>query len=140
MCIRDRYVFLHSNKYARVDGRIALVGISKKHSAVKGEIERVVLRDYEDKKMTGKRKHGAIMIEEKTGLGEIHMTNGKVFKIRAVIKGKLLEINSAVAKDPSLLKLSPEKNGYIAVIQPLQSEPERIVKTLIKGEDYEPNA
>eukprot|EP00826_Nyctotherus_ovalis_P006228 TRINITY_DN11451_c0_g2_i4.p2 TRINITY_DN11451_c0_g2~~TRINITY_DN11451_c0_g2_i4.p2 ORF type:complete len:117 (+),score=37.38 TRINITY_DN11451_c0_g2_i4:58-408(+) len=52
----DQYVFLHSNKYARVDGRIALVGISKKHSAVKGEIERVVLRDYEDKKMTGKRK------------------------------------------------------------------------------------
>lgn len=46
------------------------------------------------------------MIEERTGLGDIHMTDGKVYKIRAMVKGKLLEINNSVAKDPSLLKLS----------------------------------
>ena len=46
------------------------------------------------------------MIEERTGLGDIYMADGKVYKIRAMLKGKLLEINDAVAKDPSLLKLS----------------------------------
>ena len=46
------------------------------------------------------------MIEEKTALGEIFMEDGKVYKIRSMVKGKLLEMNEAVAKNVELLKAS----------------------------------
>ncbi len=46
------------------------------------------------------------MIEEKTVLGEIFMEDGKTYKIRSMVKGKLLEMNDAVAKNLDLLKLS----------------------------------
>ena len=58
----DQYVFMHSNKYSlnniRNNIRILLVGISKKHSAIApdAKIKEIKLREYADKKMTGKRK------------------------------------------------------------------------------------
>ncbi len=96
-------------------GRIVLVGVAKSHSAItSGNIKDVWLRDEHEKVVTGKHKRiagvrvvdGATTVEERTIIAEITMEDGKVFKVRAGIKGKLLEMNDGLVKDRSLLKSS----------------------------------
>ena len=50
-------------------------------------------------------------------------TDENVYNFCPQLKGKLLEINQNLAKNPQLLVESPEKNGFICLIQ---QEPKRL--------------
>jgi hypothetical protein len=78
-----------------------------------------------DNKVSGKGKHGGQFLSESSIICEIKCedeTSGAtmMYKVRAGIVGKLLEVNEGLVQNPSLLK-NPNR-GFLAVVCPRLSD------------------
>ena len=85
-------------------------------------------------KITGRSKHGAHILCANENIIQIK-TDENVYNFCPQLKGKLLEINQNLAKNPQLLVESPEKNGFICLIQQEPNDVEALREKLGKPEN-----
>jgi hypothetical protein len=95
-------------------GSLCIVGLAASHSIVK-ERKSVVAINYDvggtdrsQNQVKGKRKKGGIWLEVNSLLCEIRCADGYEYRVRACVRGHLLEVNPRLQHDLSLLS-SPDK-------------------------------
>lgn len=119
---KEQYIFIHTNG-------IIMCGLGKNHKLVKNNL---IIKDIKDlhkvAKISGKRKHGAHILNENEYILEISTEQIKehqdlnlsqeksVIHFCPKVKGKLIEINSNIFRDFNLVKNSPEKNGFLCFV------------------------
>eukprot|EP00033_Pygsuia_biforma_P002887 GCRY01003185.1.p1 GENE.GCRY01003185.1~~GCRY01003185.1.p1 ORF type:complete len:192 (+),score=14.45 GCRY01003185.1:304-879(+) len=124
---KDHYLFTHLNG-------VCVVGITPFHAVFQegGSITKICFlvgldKDNQEVKLSGKRKHGAQTLKERTKIAEVHCSNGAIYPIFACVSGKLLEINTKLTslENPDLfLREKWDCDGYFAFILPSQSKQE----------------
>ena len=122
----EQYIFIHSNG-------IILCGIGLNNDILKKNISEIIILK-QPTKITGKNKHGAHLLNINEYVIQIK-ADENTFNFCPKVKGKLLEVNQNLAKNPQLLKESPEKNGFICLIQQEPSELENLKEKLGKPDN-----
>ena len=119
----EQYIFIHSNG-------IIMCGLGKNNEILKKNISEVIILKQLTK-ITGKNKHGAHQLSPNEYVIQIK-ADDNVINFCPKIKGKLLEVNQNLVKNPKLLIDSPEKNGFICLIQQEPNEVELLKEKLGK--------
>ena len=122
----EQYIFIHSNG-------IILCGIGLNNDILKKNISEIIILK-QPTKITGKNKHGAHLLNINEYVIQIK-ADENTYNFCPKVKGKLLEVNQNLAKNPQLLKESPEKNGFICLIQQEPSELENLKEKLGKPDN-----
>ena len=104
----EQYIFIHSNG-------IIMCGIGSNNDILKKNISEIIILK-QPTKITGKNKHGAHLLNVTEYIIQIK-ADDNTFIFCPKIRGKLLEVNQNLVKNPKLLINSPEKNGFICLIQ-----------------------
>ena len=104
----EQYIFIHSNG-------IIMCGIGFNNDILKKNISEIIILK-QPTKITGKNKHGAHLLNVTEYIIQIK-ADDNTFNFCPKIRGKLLEVNQNLVKNPKLLIDSPEKNGFICLIQ-----------------------
>ena len=119
----EQYIFIHSNG-------IIMCGLGKNNEILKKNISEVIILKQLTK-ITGKNKHGAHQLSPNEYVIQIK-ADDNVINFCPKIKGKLLEVNQNLVKNPKLLIDSPEKNGFVCLIQQEPNEVELLKEKLGK--------
>mmetsp|Transcript_16551 Transcript_16551/g.67946 ORF Transcript_16551/g.67946 Transcript_16551/m.67946 type:complete len:205 (-) Transcript_16551:2263-2877(-) len=125
----DLCVLRHSNG-------ICVVTLSQKHAVVAGDSDviKVELREgFQEPK--GKRKRQGTFVQEESTLCTVH-TKSKSYKIRARIRGVLLELNENLTTNPALIKTENFDQGFIAIVLPKSQAQHDCVLSLTRPADY----
>ena len=122
----EQYIFIHSNG-------IIMCGIGANNEILKKNIKEVIILK-QISKITGRSKHGAHILNTNENIIQIK-TDQDSFNFSPQLKGKLLEINQNLTKNPKLLSESPEKNGFICLIQQEPNDVEELKEKLGKPEN-----
>ena len=122
----EQYIFIHSNG-------IIMCGIGANNEILKKNIKEVIILK-QISKITGRSKHGAHILNTNENIIQIK-TDQDTFNFSPQLKGKLLEINQNLTKNPKLLSESPEKNGFICLIQQEPNDVEELKEKLGKPEN-----
>ncbi|XP_044755313.1 protein Abitram-like [Coccinella septempunctata] len=87
----------------------------------------------------GKYKKKAQRLQRDSVICFIETTDGNKYPVKAGIKGRLIDINPAVVKNPSISIEKHKSTGYIALIHPenFRSPPEEVLSGLLTKNDYE---
>ena len=72
------------------------------------------------------------VVEPKDTIAIVELSNGEILDVKAYVLGTLLEVNTNLEEDPSLLLKDPLLDGYIGVIMPTGSFPPR---EALEGDD-----
>ena len=104
----EQYIFIHSNG-------IIMCGIGSNNDILKKNISEIIILKQLTK-ITGKKKHGAHQLSPNEYVIQIK-ADENIINFCPKIKGKLLEVNQNLVKNPKLLIESPEKNGFVCLIQ-----------------------
>ena len=73
---------------------------------------------------------------EQSRLCDVVCDDGSRYRIRACMKGYLLELNQRVKDDPGLLHSRTMTEGYIAVLQPKREDEDKVSVGLLNEEMY----
>ncbi|CAJ1973189.1 unnamed protein product [Sphenostylis stenocarpa] len=123
----DQYVYRHANGYNihcfEDEGGITAVDFNVGKS------------DRSEMKVTGKRKKNAQHFESNTALCKIS-TQNDTYIVRCCVKGSLLEVNQQLIKQPELLNVSADREGYIAIIMPKPADWLKIKASLVSLQEY----
>ena len=123
----EQYIFIHSNG-------IILCGIGKNNDILKKNITEInILKQPTN--ITGRNKHGAHFLAINEYIIKIKYDDQFV-NFSPKVKGKLLEVNENIVKNPKLLIESPEKNGFICLIQKEPNELEKFRKELGQPDNF----
>ena len=122
----EQYIFIHSNG-------IIMCGIGANNDILKKNISEVIILK-QPMKITGRNKHGAHQLNPNEYVVQIK-NDENTTNFCPKIKGKLLEVNQNLVKNPKLLIESPEKNGFICLIQQEPNELELLKEKLGKPEN-----
>ena len=122
----EQYIFIHSNG-------IIMCGIGSNNEILKKDIKEIIILKQLSK-ITGRSKHGAHLLCANENIIQIK-TDDNTFNFCPKLKGKLLEINQNLAKNPKLLVESPEKNGFICLIQQEPNDVEELKEKLGKPQN-----
>jgi len=134
----DQVVLVHSN-------RICLVSLAPTHPVVAGNLK-IRKIDFDGKtkflnnKAVGKSKKQCSVVDERTVLAHIECEpDGKRFAFRSCVRGKLVEVNSAVIGNPQLMVEQPFGPGHLAVLHPHNQAQgiQELHNRLLSEEDYE---
>ncbi|KAJ2805738.1 hypothetical protein H4R20_001973 [Coemansia guatemalensis] len=79
----------------------------------------------------GKGKKQSLRLMPDTRICFIHTASGRVFEIRAAIKGMLMEWNASLELNPQLLTTNPEREGFVAIIKPPTDDSEKILSECV---------
>ena len=110
-----------------------MCGIGSNNEILKKNIKEIIaLKQLA--KITGRSKHGAHILCANENIIQIK-TDENVYNFCPQLKGKLLEINQNLSKNPKLLVESPEKNGFICLIQQEPNDVEALREKLGKPEN-----
>ncbi|XP_058813170.1 protein Abitram [Topomyia yanbarensis] len=125
-------VLYHSN-------RICLIGLAPGHDAFARGIESITFDvgkiDRSQNRVKGKKKSGGMIVQMDSSLALVTCKDGRVFKVRSCVPGKLVEVNQRVVEDVSLLE--KEGEGYIAIVMPKPEQCEAIKNKLMSREQFE---
>jgi hypothetical protein len=120
---KEQYVFIHTNG-------VIMCGLGSNNYLVKSGVKISEVKDLNKMtKVSGKRKHGAHILNEGEFILQFMMegaedlvsqnpnaTPDRQFCFTPKIKGKLIEINSKIFSDPGIIQKSPEKFGFLCFI------------------------
>jgi len=109
-------LLFHSNK-------ICVVTIAPSHAIFKKKlaIKKINFKigeklDRMDNIVKGKGKKGAQHVDASSVLCIIQCEDDSEYRVKACVKGKLVEVNENLIANPQLLLTKPETEGYIAVV------------------------
>ena len=122
----EQYIFIHSNG-------IIMCGIGANNDILKKNVSEIIVLK-QPAKITGKNKHGAHLLNINEYIVQIK-ADDNTFNFCPKLRGKLLEVNQNLVKNPKLLLESPEKNGFICLIQQDPDELEILKEKLGKPEN-----
>ena len=123
----EQYIFIHSNG-------IIMCGIGANNDILKKNVSEIIILK-QPAKITGKNKHGAHLLNINEYIVQIK-TDENTFNFCPKLRGKLLEVNQNLVKNPKLLLESPEKNGFICLIQQDPGDLEILKEKLGKPENF----
>ncbi|XP_067930266.1 protein Abitram-like [Watersipora subatra] len=133
----DFCILCHSNK-------ICLVTLAPSHSILRDrKIPQSVSfqvdkkRNRLDNQATGKGKKGAQVLSEVGVVCIVTCSDGSVYSVYSCIKGKLVEVNSALIDNPLLLTAKTWTDGYVAIVLPSVQDYNSQMAALLSPEDYE---
>lgn len=131
----DMCVWIHSN-------RICMLSLAPSHVILRGngDVEKVDFRvsdklDRSLNKVSGKGKHGAQPLQANSNICTV-CADGRTCVIKCCMIGKLVEVNEALSERPQLLKESPHKGGYLAIILPNIKLLENLKQSLLTHDQY----
>lgn len=142
----DQWVCQHSNK-------LLVVGVAQTHAifarrdAATGRAHRVVGIDWtsssgadrQELRVTGKGgRKGGVGVGPESLLCAVTMDDGTVYRLRACVKGTLVEVNPRLvgAAGCALLAQRPATEGYLALIRPKFVEAATCTAGLLTREQY----
>lgn len=127
-------VLYHSN-------RICLVCLAPTHPAYGEGIATVSYNvgnvDRSQNVVKGKAKKGGMILQADTTLAVLTTDAGNTYKIPSCIRGKLVEVNTALLTDAKQLQLAPEGAGYFAILLPKIENCDDIKASLLTQQQYE---
>ncbi|KAL7829523.1 hypothetical protein AOLI_G00304080 [Acnodon oligacanthus] len=133
----DHCILQHSN-------RICVITLAESHPILQNgrKIKSINYRISDgcsrlNNKVSGKSKRGGQFLTEFAPLCRITCTDNIEYTIFSCIRGRLLEVNEDILKQPDLLLEKPSTEGYIAVILPKLEESKSITSGLLTREQYE---
>ena len=85
----------------------------------------------------GKKKRGAKTLQENSGLCWLVDEAGMYWIARACVRGKLIETNERLAKEPQLCTRFPTASGFLAIISAAPADMQRLRETGMNREAYE---
>ncbi|XP_011646645.1 protein Simiate-like isoform X1 [Pogonomyrmex barbatus] len=132
----DMCIWIHSN-------RICMLSLAPSHIILQGNKD-IIKVDFKvsDKldrslnKVSGKSKHGAQPLQTNSNICTISCSNKETYVIKCCMIGKLVEVNETLSKYPHLLKESPHKGGYLAIILPNIKLLENLKQVLLTHNQY----
>lgn len=113
----DQYVYTHTNG-------LFVIGLAPKHKIFNEDVDVESINfDIGEKDLTknsvrGTKKKGGIRMKKNTIIAKITCRDGTEYFAYSCVYGTLLEINTELIENPSLLKRFPSTQGYLAIIQP----------------------
>ncbi|XP_042031605.1 protein Abitram-like [Salvia splendens] len=87
-------------------------------------------------KVTGKRKKNAQHFESNTALCKVLIAEVS-YIVRCCVKGSLLEVNDRLIKQPELINMMPEREGYVAIMMPRPADWLKAKASLLDFESYQ---
>ncbi|XP_017548282.1 protein Abitram [Pygocentrus nattereri] len=133
----DHCILQHSN-------RICVITLAESHPILQNgrKIKSINYRISDgcsrlNNKVSGKSKRGGQFLTEFAPLCRITCTDNIEYTIFSCIRGRLLEVNEDILKQPDLLLEKPSTEGYIAVILPKLEESKSITNGLLTRQQYE---
>ena len=87
--------------------------------------------------ISGKKKRGAKTLQEISGLCRLVDESGVFWTARACVRGKLIETNERLAKDPTLCAKFPTASGFLAIIATAPADMQKLKETGLGREAYE---
>ncbi|KAH8360120.1 hypothetical protein KR093_010864 [Drosophila rubida] len=121
--------------------RICLVCLAPSHPAYAEGIESVTFDvgnvDRSQNVVKGKAKKGGMILQADTTLALLKTSAGNTYKIPSCIRGKLVEVNTALIEDPKLLERAAEGAGYFGILLPKIDNCDSIKASLLSQEQYE---
>lgn len=123
---------------ARHRNGICVLCLSPSHPVVRLglPVKSVTYRDNIDRPVSGKRKRGGTLLHPDSKVAEVECENGRVFSVRASVKGVLVEVNAALSRRPELVRSKPLTDGYIAIVLPAQHERANAPRNLVSQDPY----
>jgi len=85
----------------------------------------------------GKGKKGGMILQAESTLALLTTESGETYKVPSCIRGKLVEVNTALVEEPKLLEQLPEGAGYFAILLPKIENCDAIKASLLTQEQYE---
>ena len=139
----DQWVCQHSNK-------LIIVGIAQTHAifSQKNGVQRKVKNidwtgskgsDRQGLKVFGKGgRKGGIAVNPESVLCSVTMDDGTVYKLRACVRGSLLEVNPRLVGESGceLLLRKPASEAYLAIIRPYFHDGKSVTDNLLSREQY----
>ena len=142
----DQWVCQHSNK-------LVLVGVAQTHAifaqkGAAGAARNIAAIDWtssssgadrQNMKVTGKGgRKGGVWVNPDSVLCTVTMDDGSTYRLRACIKGVLVEVNPRLVGEAgcALLQQKPATEGYLAVIRPKFEEARTCTAALATREEY----
>ena len=86
--------------------------------------------------VSGKRKKGAKLLMDNSGVARLTDPAGRHWTARACVRGKLLELNERLIREPSLASEDPTGAGYLAVVMPRAEDVEKLARTAMAPDAY----
>jgi len=127
-------VLYHSN-------RICLICLAPDHPALSQGISSVNFDignvDRSQNVVKGKGKKGGMILQAESTLALLTTESGETYKVPSCIRGKLVEVNTALVEEPKLLEKLPEGAGYFAILLPKIENCDAIKASLLTQEQYE---
>lgn len=77
------------------------------------------------------------MLMENSGVARLVDASGRYWTARSCVKGKLLEVNERLLKEPHLAVNAPTREGFLAVIMPLAKDLESMRQKALNADAYE---
>ncbi|MCB7128324.1 MAG: hypothetical protein NOU37_04270 [Candidatus Brocadiales bacterium] len=114
-----KYALTH--EWVRTRGRTAYIGLTEFALEGLGKVLNLELPKKEDELLVG------------VALGDVETTDA-LHEIMSPLEGIVVETNSAVLKNPTIIDKDPYKRGWLLKIK--LSSPPRIDDTLLSPEDY----
>ena len=142
----DQWVCQHSNK-------LVVVGVAQTHAIftrtdpATGRAHRVVGIDWtsnsgadrQELRVTGKGgRKGGVGVGPESLLCAVTMDDGTVYRLRAAVKGTLVEVNPRLvgAAGCALLMARPATEGYLALVRPKHAEAATCTAGLLTREQF----
>jgi len=127
-------VLYHSN-------RICLICLASDHPALSQGISSVNFDignvDRSQNVVKGKGKKGGMILQAESTLALLTTESGETYKVPSCIRGKLVEVNTALVEEPKLLEQLPEGAGYFAILLPKIENCDAIKASLLTQEQFE---
>lgn len=123
---------------ARHHNGICMICLSPRHPIVQ---QRKTLRsvDYRlpFREVRGKRKRGGTFVESVTRLCTLICDSGEEYVVKCAVKGVLVEYNSTLEENPSMVLKKPLTDGYLAIVLPTRNLIRSAVDDLKSQNEYD---
>jgi len=118
--IPDNLFYTKEHEWAKIEGRIATVGISDYAQSALGDITFIELPKIGDE------------LEQSKVLGNIESVKA-ASDVYAPLSGKVTKVNEGIIDSPELINQSPYEDGWLTIIE-LKDESEK--SNLMNASDY----
>lgn len=108
------------------NSRLVIITFATSHFLINSDIKFALKYKITSSTATTRKKSGSSQVKIGSKLCTLTYTdeqnNSKTLDVISMVKGTLFETNAKIEEDPSLVKLKPETDGYLAIIDPRRNE------------------